>query len=59
MARLRTGLARWLDQAREAGLEDEDVQALVTSVLARQAAGAGRAGGADAQSRDAGIGGAA
>ena len=40
MARLRTGLARWLDQAREAGLEDEDVQALVTSVLAQQAAGA-------------------
>jgi GntR family transcriptional regulator len=34
MARLRSGLARWLGQARDAGLEDEDVQALVTSVLA-------------------------
>jgi GntR family transcriptional regulator len=33
MARLRTGLARWLGQAREAGLEDEDVQALVASVI--------------------------
>jgi GntR family transcriptional regulator len=43
MARLRTGLARWLDQARQAGLEDEDVLALVTSVLAQQVAGAGRA----------------
>jgi GntR family transcriptional regulator len=58
MARLRTGLARWLDQAREAGLEDEDVQALVTSVLAQQAAGAGRAA-ADAAPGAAGIGGAA
>ena len=44
MARLRGGLSRWLDQAREAGLEDEDVQALVASVLAEQAAGAPRAG---------------
>ena len=43
MARLRTGLARWLDQARQAGLEDEDVKALVTSVLAR--AGGGRGAG--------------
>src|SRR5690349_990728 len=34
MARLRAGLARWLGQAREAGLEDEDVQALVASVIA-------------------------
>jgi len=34
MARLRSGLARWLGQAREAGLEDEDVQALVASVIA-------------------------
>ena len=59
MARLRTGLARWLDQARQAGLEDEDVQALVTSVLAQQAAGAGRAGGADEAPGAAGIGGAA
>lgn len=45
MARLRGGLARWLDQAREAGLEDEDVQALVTSVLAQQATGTARATG--------------
>jgi GntR family transcriptional regulator len=34
MARLRSGLARWLGQARAAGLEDEDVQALVASVIA-------------------------
>jgi GntR family transcriptional regulator len=34
MARLRSGLARWLGQAREAGLEDEDVQALFASVIA-------------------------
>jgi GntR family transcriptional regulator len=34
MARLRSGLSRWLDQARDAGLEDEDVQALFTSVVA-------------------------
>jgi GntR family transcriptional regulator len=33
MARLRSGLARWLNQAREAGLEDEDVQALLASVI--------------------------
>jgi DNA-binding transcriptional regulator YhcF (GntR family) len=45
MARLRGGLALWLDQAREAGLEDEDVQALVTSVLAQQATGVARAAG--------------
>src|SRR5271170_6805667 len=44
MARLRGGLARWLVQARDAGLEDEDVQALVTSVLAEQATGTPRAG---------------
>jgi GntR family transcriptional regulator len=37
MARLRNGLARWLGQARAAGLEDEDVQALLGSVLADQA----------------------
>jgi GntR family transcriptional regulator len=37
MARLRSGLARWLGQARVAGLEDEDVQALLASVLAEQA----------------------
>ena len=59
MARLRTGLARWLDQARQAGLEDEDVQALVTSVLAQQAAGAGWAGGTEAAPPAPGIGGAA
>jgi GntR family transcriptional regulator len=34
MARLRSGLARWLGQTREAGLEDEDVQALIASVIA-------------------------
>ena len=33
MARLHGGLARWLGQAREAGLEDEDVQALFASVI--------------------------
>jgi GntR family transcriptional regulator len=67
LTRLRGGLARWLDQARDAGLEDEDVQALVTSVLA-QAAGTPRAGqidttqgaaGAESVPRAAGIGGAA
>ncbi len=36
MARLRGGLARWLGQARDAGLEDEDVEALVASVKAEQ-----------------------
>jgi GntR family transcriptional regulator len=36
MARLRSGLARWLGQARAAGLEDEDVEALVASVLGEQ-----------------------
>jgi GntR family transcriptional regulator len=34
MARLRGGFARWLGQAREAGLEEEDVQALIASVIA-------------------------
>jgi len=38
MARLRNGLARWLGQAREAGLEDEDVQALLASVIVENAA---------------------
>jgi GntR family transcriptional regulator len=33
MAKLRVRLARWLGDARAAGLEDEDVQALVASVL--------------------------
>jgi GntR family transcriptional regulator len=47
MARLRTRLARWVAEAREAGLEDEDVQALVTSVLAEpKAPGARRTEGA-------------
>lgn len=36
MARLRGGLARWLGQARDAGLEDEDVEALMASVMAEQ-----------------------
>jgi GntR family transcriptional regulator len=44
VARLRAGLSRWLGQAREAGLEDEDVQALVASVVAEDVAGAARAG---------------
>jgi GntR family transcriptional regulator len=38
MARLRTRLARWVAEAREAGLEDEDMQALVTSVLLEEPA---------------------
>lgn len=42
MARLRTGLARWVAEAREAGLEDEDVKALVTAVLAEEPAAAER-----------------
>ncbi|MEU8920422.1 GntR family transcriptional regulator [Kitasatospora sp. NPDC048545] len=42
MARLRTGLARWVSDAREAGLEDEDVKALVTAVLAAEPAASER-----------------
>ena len=38
MKRLRTGLTRWVAEARDAGLEDEDMQALVTSVLAEEPA---------------------
>lgn len=38
LARLRAGLARWLGQAREVGLEDEDVQALIASVIAEDTA---------------------
>ncbi|GAA4547097.1 GntR family transcriptional regulator [Amycolatopsis samaneae] len=34
MARLRVRLARWTGDAREAGMEDEDIQALVGDVLA-------------------------
>jgi GntR family transcriptional regulator len=45
MARLRGGLARWLDQAREAGLEDEDVQALLASVAAEASLRRSPAGG--------------
>lgn len=37
MARLRNGLSRWLDQAREAGLETEDVEALFASVIVENA----------------------
>jgi GntR family transcriptional regulator len=33
MGRLRTGLVEWLHGAREAGLENEDIDALVGSVL--------------------------
>ncbi|MFH8384116.1 GntR family transcriptional regulator [Kitasatospora sp. NPDC018058] len=44
MARLRTGLARWVAEARQAGLEDEDVKALVTAVLTEEQAAAERAG---------------
>lgn len=36
MKRLRTGLARWLVEARKAGLENEDAQALMTDVLAEE-----------------------
>lgn len=42
MARLRGGLARWLGQARDAGLEDEDVEALMASVKAEQTAQSSR-----------------
>ena len=38
MKRLRTGLARWVAEARKANLENEDVQALVTAVLAEEPA---------------------
>lgn len=44
MARLRGGLVRWLAQAREAGLEDEDVQALIASVIAEDTQRLMRAG---------------
>ncbi|WP_225849296.1 GntR family transcriptional regulator [Streptomyces sp. HPF1205] len=44
MARLRAALARWLGQAREAGLEDEDVQALIASVIAEDSADRTRTG---------------
>jgi GntR family transcriptional regulator len=61
MARLRSGLAHWLGQAREAGLEDEDVQALLASVVAedtlsrmRAAAARPAAGPSDARLSDAG-----
>jgi GntR family transcriptional regulator len=38
MARLRGGLVRWLAQAHDAGLENEDVEALMASVMAERAA---------------------
>jgi GntR family transcriptional regulator len=44
MARLRSGLARWLGQAREAGLEAEDVQALIASVIAENSVRQAQAG---------------
>ncbi|MFI6327513.1 GntR family transcriptional regulator [Micromonospora chersina] len=44
MARLRGSLARWLGQAREAGLEDEDIQALLASVLVDHTARRAHAG---------------
>jgi DNA-binding transcriptional regulator YhcF (GntR family) len=34
MERLRAGLVDWVDEARAAGLENEDIDALVGSVLA-------------------------
>ena len=46
MARLRNGLARWLDQAREAGLETEDVEALFASVITENTARRAREGAA-------------
>ena len=42
LARLRGSLARWRGQAREAGLEDVDVQALLASVIAANATPARR-----------------
>ncbi|WP_042409551.1 GntR family transcriptional regulator [Streptacidiphilus carbonis] len=49
MARLHGGLTRWLGQAREAGLEDEDVQALIASVIAEETQRQMRAGGTRAR----------
>jgi len=48
MARLRNGLSRWLDQAREAGLETEDVEALFASVIVENSQRRSQAGGAAA-----------
>jgi len=42
MNRLRVRLARWVTEARKANLEDEDVQALVSAVLAEEPAAAER-----------------
>jgi GntR family transcriptional regulator len=53
MKRLRTGLTRWVAEARDAGLEDEDMQALVTSVFSEEPAAAARAAAA-AESAEAG-----
>jgi GntR family transcriptional regulator len=45
LARLRGGLAKWLGQARAAGLEAEDIQALLASVLAEDSLRRAQAGG--------------
>lgn len=42
MARLRQGLKVWVNEARGAGLEDEDMRALVASVFAEEPAAADR-----------------
>ncbi|GGP70223.1 GntR family transcriptional regulator [Saccharothrix coeruleofusca] len=39
MGRLRTRLAEWVREAREAGLDDEDIDALVRSVLSNDGEG--------------------
>jgi GntR family transcriptional regulator len=43
MARLRASLSRWVADARKTGLEDEDVQALMASVLTEEPTAAERA----------------
>lgn len=53
MRRLRTGLARWVAEARKAHLEDEDVRALVTAVLAEEPAAVERLASEAAQERGA------
>ena len=54
MARLRSGLVRWLGQTREAGLEDEDVQALIASVIAEDTARRAQTGSGRPQGEPAG-----
>ncbi len=44
MARLRLRLAKWLVEARQAGLEEEDVQALFASVVVDSGAQGRRSG---------------